>query len=692
MSNGGPARDGAFSANQAKLGIFDRLTAGDIAAGGINVSQLWVQGVPIRDYVCSLISDCGFEEPVQVPEEKSEFKLSIENSLILPKSEPESEPKPEPIPKAQPEEEQPSPPIVLRSLPPPVVEFAQVASRAAHAHVADIAHGYHDPVNGHKGYVLTADEYGQGSWQILPESAAGDVEGPLQSRIDSLAVFDTTNGRLLRDCKVTVQDDVLHAASIETERLLLRQNNVPPGTVAVKGAGGELLYDTNLTRTLNEVILQIRNRPALVVPPLPPPPPPTPTPSPAPPPQPQVFKAPRDTLPFSTPITAYNGDIQWTRIHSVLMPWKSDEEWTNAVPIHYKGNLVPSQVTIENASDLHSQAIHAKAGILQTITSGEIMADEITVQNLSVVELHIPEGAQNHYILTSNADGKCVWTAPTALPDNIVTANVNDEHSPGRFSLVKSSDQKCLKISGSALQVDEDGTLFAHTIQFATPDSALRTSNNDILLHQTQDGICLLGTQAHTLVGGAGAMQHASSLVKHVVAWGAESVQYAEVDEIVGIGYKALARLKTGQGNVAVGPHALSENETGHFCTAVGHNCLAKSKSSANTGYGAGCLGGLEDGWHNTGFGTGAGEFLMHGSNNTMVGDGAGPSGDFQNTISLGRNASAGCDGDFALGSRDAPLRVTQTATSGDLTGLNPTGYLNVTLNGAPYKIALFLP
>ena len=187
-------------------------------------------------------------------------------------------------------------------------------------------------------------------------------------------------------------------------------------------------------------------------------------------------------------------------------------------------------------------------------------------------------------------------------------------------------------------------------------------------------------------------MQHAATSLKHIVAWGAEALQYAEVDEVVGIGYRTLSRLKTGQGNVALGPYALTENETGHFCTAVGHNCLPKSKSSANTGLGAGCLAALEDGWHNTGVGTGAGEHLVHGSNNVMMGDGAGPKGDFHNTICFGRNAQATADGDWAMGSREAPLRITKSATSGDLTALNPTGYLNITLNGAPFKIPLFLP
>ena len=90
--------------------------------------------------------------------------------------------------------------------------------------------------------------------------------------------------------------------------------------------------------------------------------------------------------------------------------------------------------------------------------------------------------------------------------------------------------------------------------------------------------------------------------------------------------------------------------------------------------------------------GMGAADVLVYGSSNVAIGDDAGPVGDFHATISLGRGAKAQCNGDLALGSRIAPLRVSGTATTGGLSILNPVGYLPITLNGVQYKLPLFMP
>ena len=73
-----------------------------------------------------------------------------------------------------------------------------------------------DPIPMETGFFLSTDGHGRVQWIPFPQS---EMEGPLQSRIDTIPVFDTSTGRLLRDTAITIQDDHLKASDISTTKL-----------------------------------------------------------------------------------------------------------------------------------------------------------------------------------------------------------------------------------------------------------------------------------------------------------------------------------------------------------------------------------------------------------------------------------------------------------------------------------------
>lgn len=97
----------------------------------------------------------------------------------------------------------------------------------------------------------------------------------------------------------------------------------------------------------------------------------------------------------------------------------------------------------------------------------------------------------------------------------------------------------------------------------------------------------------------------------------------------------------------------------------------------------------------NTFVGRHAGEALLEakgtGINNVAVGNSAGPIDiSLSNTIALGMGATPRRQGDIAIGSDIAPVQLREHASHGSLEVLGPSNYLCVTVNGAPYKLALY--
>lgn len=745
MSIGGPARDAAYSALQVKnSAAIERLTALDVSAGRVNTSQLYIQGVPLDEYICAVVESGNCLIPNDSPPEADENpeqdqeQEPLQYSMSGPaqvrshtKSKQDSHSTATSIATAASSSSSTTDPVVvftttaahkseeesdhntnntsgtvtpfldsnhkllqnvelhlgdqsrhesqlLSAAPTPVAghsspyskaKFAEVAARSAHAHVADIAHGYHDPVNGQKGYVLTSDEFGQASWQSLPLApvATGDVEGPLQSKVDSIAIFDSTNGRLLRDSDATMVGDTLCVPRLETRAIVLRQGSndldAPEGSLLAKGPDNQLVW-ISAPKTMQHdkkqeeqvawrkdaetghvtiAHLHLEN----------------------------TF-APKDTPANSIPVADSTGELNWKPIGDALRGSSMDFR-----------NMSATQTVVETAV--------AK----QTIT------DDLSARNAAFVELMLPNDAVTGHVLTCDEHGKAKWQPvpapvlpppPTVpeLPKNLVCYQQDPPSNSSSMvmTIPCMEEQSC----------DDDAKIRLYP-SHVTLDCQSKVLHS--LMMQTTN------LQSDTILAKSvtsGSLT-ASSLTADKMAvdslWNSEGTPWLSLPGIcqgaehagVALGWHSQKDHQDGRGNVSVGNFTLVSNKTGHYNTAVGDKALKDCVNAhGNTAIGAGALVACRTGGHNTAIGTGAGEHVVHGSGNTIIGDGAGPVADLHHSICIGRGAKAQTNGDVALGSNEAPVRITKTATPGELCVLNPAAYLNVTLNGIPFKLALYHP
>ncbi len=667
MTASGPPRDAAYSAMQLKNGVSERF-----ATGKLNVAELYVQGVPIEEYIYHVVNEFVPREMASLPAEPR----ALEEPRVVTRD------------------------LALGSSAPPVaaatsVEFAEVAARAAHAHMADVTHAYHDPSNARLGYVLTSDENGQGSWQALPPG--GDVEGPLQSRLNSVAVFDTTTGRLLRDSTVSIHGDALHVKT-----LVLEDDPAPAGSVATKGQKGVLEWkDQNSLAIVRQLAAQIKDletqlktlrttldsvalqaTPVAVAKSLAQPETQAPTAS-------LMLDPATVTVPDLIPehsvlvTTAVPGQVQWQQPRWIA--WKADSvEVPYCVPTWVDGHLVPSEVQIQSQNCLNCEVVQAHTALLdeahvvtavtRDTTAKNIVAEEITAQRLSVLGLALPhDDVRPGMVWTAaNENGEGQWTEPKPIlpPPGVTTPAVTSRN-------------------GLALFSDESGRMLDCS-QLAVEGTMLRTVSSILLGWDMVTLQLTLGADATRVALGAGALQEASPNIQNVVALGCHALRHVQVGETVAVGCGSLAHLTTGQGNAAYGQDCLYENTEGHQNAGFGHSTLRLVQSNGNAAFGAGAMAGLIDGGHNSGVGAGCGDRLVKGRNNAMLGYMAGPAGDFSNCVCLGAGAQGLANGDLALGSREAPLRLASVATSGALPGLNPSAYVCTTVNGTAYKLALY--
>ncbi len=161
------------------------------------------------------------------------------------------------------------------------------------------------------------------------------------------------------------------------------------------------------------------------------------------------------------------------------------------------------------------------------------------------------------------------------------------------------------------------------------------------------------------------------------------------------VGFGALASNTSGSANTAHGFFSLNQNRTGNDNTATGFLSMgATTTGLSNSAFGAGSLLTNVNGNDNIGIGVNAGQGIVNGSDNTFVGTGSNANGDYSSCIVIGSGAQATASGQLVIGSTTHAVGNLQTTATA---GANPVPadaqfFLNVTINGTPYKIALFNP
>jgi hypothetical protein len=155
------------------------------------------------------------------------------------------------------------------------------------------------------------------------------------------------------------------------------------------------------------------------------------------------------------------------------------------------------------------------------------------------------------------------------------------------------------------------------------------------------------------------------------------------------VGVDAGKSITSAQGNTAVGHFALDANQTGQQNTALGNSALGNATGDTNTGVGRSAGLTVTSGSYNTLVGYTANVSAATKVGGTAVGAAAVAG---TSAIALGRGASAG-DNKLALGSASYSLDTqTTVGSAGAASALpaNPTGYLEVVLNGTAVVIPYY--
>jgi hypothetical protein len=423
--DGRPPRDAAFSAIQGKT-----LTTGEINASTINTLELFVNGVPIRDL---FKTDVHF--PLgSSPHLDTTVQPSLMNSSFLTVPE----------------------------------QNIEVVTRSAHAHTSDVAHSVYDPVNARKGNVMMSDEDGHSGWQPLPSS--GDVNGPLQSRLDSIAVFDSKQGTLLRDSSATIQGDVLTVPEMRVDRLHLSGGRA--GDTLVQDEKGDLTWKTP--------------PPTLAMVMAPPPPPPAP-------PSIEVSGSPQGKV---LPVYVLDSTVSPPTLYST------------DVQIHQGQHLQCDTLLTNNTT--------TEEMVSKTLSSDHALLKEVTASKASFLQLSLPQLSQKENsggVLSCDVDGNVILIppamvmAPSTPPASTESLIDNDTPEPilsGTVPQFSGDDH----LTRSTVLVEPDGTLCVDRLRVRCESSMITGADAmdvlSIYKNNIQLGTGILNPGSDNLVVGHG--------------------------------------------------------------------------------------------------------------------------------------------------------------------------------------------
>lgn len=405
----------------------------------------------------------------------------------------------------------------------------------------------------------------------------------------------------------------------------------------------------------------------------------------------------------STVNTLESGKISCLLYYAVD-PQDSTKTKIQSTEICVDSDLKSLTTEILNSHSVITDEISASAGIFSSVTSldanlGTVKIDKGTAKTLTSSQFSlVSDSASPGKILKClNEYGEADWSEQ-------VEPFYGPDHSALK-SIPRFADNSGKRLTDSAAFLDDTGTLTAQSVFVRSEDCLVHNGQTIVGIDSFQNTL-ILGTQSQNFAVGEGALgnlEKGTNLIaigpetlssctvgKNCVAIGSYALSSFSGSEAVAIGPNALFSSTGSRGVTAVGFECLYNNRTGHFNTGTGHLALRNALGSANTAHGAGSLGSVVNGEGNSALGTGSGECIIESKGSVCFGDGAGPSGDFSYSISIGQGAHALNQGDLALGSEEAPLKLSQDASSAELPILGPSMYLPVTINGRRYKLALY--
>ncbi|MFA5670673.1 MAG: hypothetical protein WC967_15670, partial [Balneolaceae bacterium] len=283
----------------------------------------------------------------------------------------------------------------------------------------------------------------------------------------------------------------------------------------------------------------------------------------------------------------------------------------------------------------------------------DVVGDAYISTNLTVGgTLTLTQGANDGYVLTSDASGNSYW----AVGGGTYTASNGLTLSSTDFQLGGTLTQNT-QIGTSSFSLSFMSSSTAPIMKFlnndGTPNLEIRADANNSLENifiGLDVGVSNIDGTSNTILG-----SHAlrsSTYGYNNSAFGYSSL-YKNIDGFnnIGLGYNSLYSNTSGYDNDALGNNALYSNTTGDFNTAVGHAAIYQNVTgNKNTALGYYSLGSGTTLSSNIALGYYAGSNLSVGSNNIFIGNDNGATGAYNNRLYIGNGQSPIIYGDLSNG------------------------------------------
>jgi hypothetical protein len=305
-----------------------------------------------------------------------------------------------------------------------------------------------------------------------------------------------------------------------------------------------------------------------------------------------------------------------------------------------------------------------------------------------------------------NGGGSAAGTLVLAGSVNITSTLTKVADLTGNLSPLQIST---LDVTNYGLNGDVDSTAFGRSALDSTTSGVTNTAFGRNALTATNTGFGNVAMGSYALAAntsgqdnvaiGTYAMRFTTSSGRNIAIGTSSLASLTTGTQNIGVGYSSGAVITTGSLNHFFGYRAGTNVTTGDYNHAFGHsalfacstgqeNCafgfetLLNATSNNNSGFGMESLRNTSSGFGNVAIGKRSGYSNTIGSGNTLLGT-ATDTGDFSNSVIIGRGALAVADNQFVVGS------VLYNAGSVTTESNSSTRVWNVIINGVARKILL---
>ena len=269
---------------------------------------------------------------------------------------------------------------------------------------------------------------------------------------------------------------------------------------------------------------------------------------------------------------------------------------------------------------------------------------------------------------------------------NIVNGNFTTNGSPISGGSGSVDYIVGVTVSGSDLVFTGTGSAFSGNVTLpsggGSQDVFVNTTSGNIFATQSLNPL----TTGNNNVALGQSSLRCNTTGGYNVALGRASLQSNTTgNNNVALGQYSLCSNTTGFNNVALGQYSLLSNTTGSNNVALGsRSLLCNTTGRYNVALGNQTMRNNTYGNDNIAFGRNSLDDNTVGNNNIALGQNT-QSGNYCNSIILGKGAVSTCSNQFVLGSSTTPIGTTFSGTGSNVA-------LSVLINGSEYRLLLYKP